>query len=517
MLLHFSRITGFIRRQELNLFLAMVVLNLTPILSVKYFPTVDGPAHLYNANLIVDLLSGTSSWQGFIEFNQSFTPNWTGHLLLALLIKLFSVSIAEKMILGIYLVGVPISIKLLLKQLRAPSSILVYLVFPFMYGYLFHFGFFNYNLAIVFFFLGLIAWIHALNSKAYYNWLLAGFMAVIIALSHPFVFGLFCIAACSLTLSRIIVEKSQTLSLIKPLASLIPGIVITCFFLISSESVNQEAKIIPWKDLLISFKYIMPIKGLNPEMYHWPSKILLYLFLGLTALSMVRLMLPSDMSRSTFFIWLIITVITAVLVFIMPDYLGDAGLISSRLLWFFFIFLIITFSQIEFPDLIRQTVAVIAVTLAVWTINHNVNQIQEASKLAEEIEMLSSEIERNSTILPITHFCSKQFSRVAHYAALNKDQLVLNNYEAELSYFPLVWNYSRLPKFRIGRLGPSDCVGWVEGKVIGTQPIDYVLLANEPRCNPDLSCEKELQSALELNYTLVRTSVDGYAKLFRSN
>gem|GEM_PF-4258636 len=41
------------------LFSFLLFLNLIPILLLKYFVTLDGPSHLYNANLIKHLLLNT--------------------------------------------------------------------------------------------------------------------------------------------------------------------------------------------------------------------------------------------------------------------------------------------------------------------------------------------------------------------------------------------------------------------------------------------------------------------------
>ena len=45
-----------IEKVERWFFLAMTLLNLMPIFVGKFFPTMDGAAHLYNSNLINHLL-----------------------------------------------------------------------------------------------------------------------------------------------------------------------------------------------------------------------------------------------------------------------------------------------------------------------------------------------------------------------------------------------------------------------------------------------------------------------------
>ena len=53
-------------------FYFFLLINLIPVLSFKFFPTVDGPAHLYNSNLIVELLKNPESTiNDFFAFNHN--------------------------------------------------------------------------------------------------------------------------------------------------------------------------------------------------------------------------------------------------------------------------------------------------------------------------------------------------------------------------------------------------------------------------------------------------------------
>ena len=56
--------TRFFDLVEPGLFLLITLVNLLPVLLVKYFPTVDGPAHLYNSKLMAELLGNPSGLLG---------------------------------------------------------------------------------------------------------------------------------------------------------------------------------------------------------------------------------------------------------------------------------------------------------------------------------------------------------------------------------------------------------------------------------------------------------------------
>ena len=76
-------------------FLSVTILNLSPIFIGEFFSTMDGPAHLYNSNLINRLLF-ESKLNDFFIFNQEPIPNWTGHIFLSVINKFAPAFITEK-------------------------------------------------------------------------------------------------------------------------------------------------------------------------------------------------------------------------------------------------------------------------------------------------------------------------------------------------------------------------------------------------------------------------------------
>ena len=85
------------QRHHTTIFIAIVILQLVPIWSVHYLPTVDGPSHVYNAWVLHELVSGRSAFlsQTF-RVNWSPQPNWIGSAVMALLMTIVPPTIAEK-------------------------------------------------------------------------------------------------------------------------------------------------------------------------------------------------------------------------------------------------------------------------------------------------------------------------------------------------------------------------------------------------------------------------------------
>ncbi len=509
-------------------FLAVIAVNLIPVLSVDYFPTVDGPAHLYNAKLISELWrDGQSPIRQYLEFNQTATSNWSGHLLLAGLLLFCSAFWVEKAILLFYLVGFPLSVRYLLKASGVKSSLLLYLIFPFTYSFLFHYGFYNFNVGLVLFFFGIGLWVKNASTPRISNFAKLAAISILISLSHPFVFVLFLLSVFLMNLPNLmsaVTGSENRIGLIRNLlfqfASLSIGLAITVLFLVMEDTLQTSTRFIPWKDIIVSLKYIMPIKGIEPAAYDLMSRALLYTFSALLLAVGVR-SLRNRLQEGGFKLvwpeWLLLSLATLVLLFVAPDYMGTAGFISARLMWFLFIFLIIWLSFQKLPRWLSLSVFLVANGVTAWSVHHNVKAITKASTVAAELVEVSALIEPNATVLPITIRQTKPFVHVSNYLGVDIPIILLYNYEAALTYFPLQWNYYKITEQKLGTMTPTTCVSWIEGKQEGKAvQIDYVCMVIEPGMSNQLECKDELNRNLAEYYELVYSNLDGTVKLYRS-
>src|SRR6187549_2575351 len=137
---------------EKYFFFSLSIINLIPVLFYKFFPTLDGPAHLYNATIINQLLAGNEYLEKFFRFNPEPVPNWTGHFLLSCFNLLLPAFIAEKLLLVLYLLGLPFSFRSLIKTIASGNVFISYYIFPFTYSFLFFLGFYNFCVGLVFLF-----------------------------------------------------------------------------------------------------------------------------------------------------------------------------------------------------------------------------------------------------------------------------------------------------------------------------------------------------------------------------
>ncbi len=152
-----NRILAWLSDRENLLVLILILAHFVPIWVFRYFPSQDGPVHIENANIILNYFRpGQSILREYYLFNTHLEPTWLGHFVLASLLYLLPVMVAEKIFLSGYIVLLPLSIRYALRGIRPDSGFLTILMFPFIFNYPLHMGFysFSYSLPVFFFLVG---------------------------------------------------------------------------------------------------------------------------------------------------------------------------------------------------------------------------------------------------------------------------------------------------------------------------------------------------------------------------
>jgi hypothetical protein len=126
---------------------------LVPIWAFPYFPTQDGPAHLANALILRDYVSGDMRVQQFYWVNWHPLPNWSCSALLGGLSCVFPALVAEKLLLSLYVVGFAAAYRYFVGSLCRDAGVLSLAGFLFTFNYCLWMGFYNYCLSLVGYFM----------------------------------------------------------------------------------------------------------------------------------------------------------------------------------------------------------------------------------------------------------------------------------------------------------------------------------------------------------------------------
>lgn len=437
-------------------FYFFLILNLLPVLCFKFFPTVDGPAHLYNSKIIVELFANSNSpINQYFSFNTTINPNWSGHFILSTSLKLFPAFIAEKIILLIYLLGLPLSIRSLLNTYKINNKYLIYFIFPFTYSYLFYFGFYNFNIGLVFLFYGISYWIRYCETLNFKRILLLTALSLAICMSHLFIFIFYLFIIFILNTESFIYylkhKKENIHDFFKrwffQFICIFPGLLITINFAFTASETKTTSTYLSFKELITSLKYIMPMKGIDYDGYNITSRILLYVFV-LFFIYYICQTIYNYSKFKTFTsknnIWGVLSLLTLILVFILPDFsYVSVGFISSRLILLFFIFTIIWIASQELPIWLKVILFLTINSINYTSLSHNYKSISTRCAMAKAINDLSLTIKPNSTILPINLSSEKLFTHISNYLGIDKPMIILENYEATLDHFPIKWVHNK--------------------------------------------------------------------------
>ncbi|MEO8132278.1 MAG: hypothetical protein ABI822_34595, partial [Bryobacteraceae bacterium] len=135
------------------MFWAVLALQILPVWLFRYFPSHDGPTHIYNCLVLKDILTSQSGIaQAYVTLNPQFPLNVLAHVLLTALTFIASPMIAEKLLLTIYAVTLGLSARYALASIRRESVFLSFLILPTVFNFTVYMGFYNFIVAIPLFF-----------------------------------------------------------------------------------------------------------------------------------------------------------------------------------------------------------------------------------------------------------------------------------------------------------------------------------------------------------------------------
>ena len=147
-------------KNERWIFLLFFIITLLQLWLTRYIPSLDGPQHLYNANVMVELLKGNELMRLFFDINEVVVGYWTGHFFLAFFKLFFPAWLAEKLFLTACVVALVFSFRYLVRVINPmKGNFVAFLIFPFVYHSYFLLGYYSFSIAAIFFFLAFGYWI----------------------------------------------------------------------------------------------------------------------------------------------------------------------------------------------------------------------------------------------------------------------------------------------------------------------------------------------------------------------
>jgi len=514
-----------ISKHEVYFFYCIVLINLFPVLITKYFPTVDGPAHLYNSRLIIDLLANNKSRLAeYFVFNNNLNPNWSGHLILGGLLYIFPAFLAEKFLLLFYLIFFPISFRFLFKTLKLKEKYLLYFVFPFTYSFMFYYGFYNFHIGIVIFFLTVGFWVNFLKLGLNYHRLFLLFiLSLCVFFSHLFILAMLLMVIAMLNLKDLVAliksntknKKLITKSLLQQLVVIFPVIVLSLIYFHYNPIEERTFDYMKSADLWKWVQQVQPAKAISYDKEGIFTKWIFILFpLIAVYLLIIRLKSFSKPIKISTVTWGVLTLIVFIGLYTLPNGTSSFGFISSRLVLFFFLFLIIFFATQKVSLWIKVVSFIIINYVNIALIKVYILSSEKLNNVSVNILSASENIRPYSTVLPINDSDNWLFGHISNYLGVDKPMIILENYEASQNYFPLKWNRKKIPELHLGSLYQRLNV-FPYSSNNRQEQIDYVFVLTDTKKTLTGENENSIKALLENYYDLIYLSEDKSIKLFK--
>ncbi|WP_250126058.1 hypothetical protein [Chroococcidiopsis sp. CCMEE 29] len=513
-------------------FMVLILVHLLPIWLFKYFPSQDGPAHLYNSNVLRQYyFPERSLFREYYFINQQLAPNWFIHLVMAGLMYVVPPLVAEKLLLSSYVILLPISIRYALHAIRPDAKFLAFLAFPFIYNRMLHMGFYNFSFSLPMFFFVVGYWLKYQNQFTLRNTVTLGFLALLLYFCHLVSLVPACVAIAVLTVWLTLFEVAQQLrqqefdpqSLWKafrrralmPLCAFLPTLIIAAMFTLSKESAAEHNifQVPIWKQAL----KLLSLNSIGS--YHRLEVLLSTALAGLFVAIFIYLMI-SKVAHRQINRWdgLLLLVATYVVIyFIAPNAMYGGGHlipINVRLIFYPFFALILWFGAQSYQRLMKRRIQIIAVGISLMLLGIHTVKYAELNNYMEEYVSGMNLIEPNTTLLThhldsldkrgrapngqVVSWRIEPFENFSAYVAAQRHLVDLRNYAAGRDYFPIMFRSSLNPYIHIN----TDDITYSQetgGRV------DYVLvwgLHKEDRENEETkSIFRQLQDGYELIYT----------------
>jgi hypothetical protein len=139
----------FAGHPEAAAFWIAALVYVVPVWAFPYLPTQDGPAHLYNAQILKDIGDAATGYDEFFELRAEPLPNLTSHLLLAALLFVVPPLVAEKLLVSVYVLGFAGSFRWFLGAFGPRCRPLAWAGLLLVYNRCLWMGFYNYCLSLI--------------------------------------------------------------------------------------------------------------------------------------------------------------------------------------------------------------------------------------------------------------------------------------------------------------------------------------------------------------------------------
>ncbi len=430
---------------EHRIFLVLTLLYLLPIWLVTYFPSQDGPSHVYNA-VILKEYNNTESYplfQQYYDLNLTPMPNWLSHAGMMLLMFVFSPLIAEKILVSGYVLLLLLGVWYFIGSVDREKRWYAFLMFPFVYNYLLQMGFYNFCYSLAFFLYAIGYWWKHRSQFNLERALTLNLILVLAYFSHPvsIVLALFSIAVLwLLTLRRHRIKRH-----LLQIPMLLPACVLPLWFIWTHGTQSSQGSwtTVRLKEYLLGLEVLYSFSETQLKL----GFVLIIFFWVFHVMTFFREKIRWTERGPRFRLqredgFLLLSVIFIILFFLVPDGLSGGGFMKHRLSLYPFLILLPWFSA-RLGKYIKWGSIGILTLLAVLNLGYLLHWYSMLDADMQEFRAGIETVEPNHTIMPLAFDRNGRCDRIGmflhaigYYCAFTGG-VEWDNYEATTDYFPI--------------------------------------------------------------------------------
>lgn len=432
-----------------SLLIGVIVVIMNPL-----NPTLDGPAHIYNAQLINYLVRGNKFINDYYMLNKIPAPNLSDHYLLALFLNVFSWQVSEKLMSVLYLLSFPLLFRKLISCWNGANIGLSIFAIPFSFSYLYYMGFYNFCLSFPVLF-GIIIYyrnnfVDENKQPKARNYLLITFLVTLLYFTNGLAFLFAGLLLFLFEFSRWVrCYKQHRDFLFKRVIFFafiwVPGLLFFIFFLYkvhynSGPNGLSFAQLMNWIYIvrpLLVYGFV-EIRYTQWFFYAFCVGLFISVYLRIKSGNLLKFY-PSDCI-------LLLSAVIFLLYLLVPDD-ASVGWMSVRLSCFFFVFIIIWIAIQRGTKAITWIISVFIIIVH-FKLLFEVHQrvISDLTRQVEIVEKAGKFIKPNSVMLSVDVTGDWLAYHFPDYVGVDKPVVIVDNYEANDGWFAVNWNTYTLPQ-----------------------------------------------------------------------
>ena len=428
----------------------LLAVDIALVWLLPYFPTQDGPSHIYNLVILHDLLNGGKEWGDLFTYELRATPNLGFHLIAYPLLLFFHPLVVEKLFISLYLILMGVSIPVFLKTFSGKIFPFAYFVFPVMFNFCLMMGFYSYVITVPLFLLAVSASWKIRNYPVPQKILSFNAMGIVLFYFHLIPAVLYIMSLAIMDLIEYASFRSRLVNTLKLAGVMAPWFIIFSLYMWRSFSLSGHPQPITHiSDIDLSRDFFSFSTVIFDPLQQVLAAILLFLILFFFSVSLSKVVKGylqkrtslSDIPRQKKFLFCFLISLIFIY-FFAPFNLGDGSFFNQRFPWIIFLF---TLPLLQFPERVsvQCLCSIVLATVALMSIALNFRILSQQSIVVRNfLRGTVADINKGAYVM-LYRDGNSDWSRadvllhaVSHYG-MEKKCVDIGNYEVSYNIFPV--------------------------------------------------------------------------------